>query len=87
MFMLFMLCQTEASAHTWINAFFFRASAMVPLDQHMVLNLEQVVPAMTITPSSLLTISEVVDYSVVVAHQNTAGKFASIYNHLAHCIL
>jgi hypothetical protein len=36
-FTLLIPCQTEASSHTWIDAFFFRASAMLPPNQRMVL--------------------------------------------------
>ncbi|KAI9441535.1 hypothetical protein H4582DRAFT_2073709 [Lactarius indigo] len=68
--------KTEASSHAWIEAFFFHASAMLPPDQHMVLNMEQVVPAMTTTnPLSFLTLSRFVDYFVVVANQHAATIF------------
>jgi len=83
-----MLRQTEASACAWIDAFFFRASAMLPPNKRMVLNMEHVVPATTINPSSLSTLSGFVDYTAVVANQRAAGKSASTYlNRPAHCFL
>ncbi|KAG1727127.1 hypothetical protein EDB19DRAFT_1750969 [Suillus lakei] len=57
---------TEASARAWIDAFFFRASAMIPPDKSMVLNMEHIVPATTISPSSLQTLSGFIDYTAVV---------------------
>jgi hypothetical protein len=80
--------QTEASARAWIDAFFFRASAMLPPNKRMVLNMEHAVPSTTISPSSLSTLSGFVDYTAVVASQRTAGKYASMYlTRLAHCFL
>lgn len=73
-FTLLIPCQTEASARAWIDAFFFRAAAMLPPNQRMVLNMEHVVPATTISPSSLSTLSGFVDYTAVVASQRAAGK-------------
>jgi hypothetical protein len=73
-FTLLMACQTEASARAWIDAFFFRASAMLPENQRMVLSMEHVVPATTVSPSSLSTLSGFVDYTAVVASQRAAGK-------------
>ncbi|KAG2356625.1 hypothetical protein BDR07DRAFT_1491663 [Suillus spraguei] len=57
---------TEATARAWIDVFFFRASAMLPDNKTMILNMEQVVPAMAITPSSFRTIGGFVDYTVIV---------------------
>ena len=37
--------QTEASARAWIDTFFFRAMAMVPPTQRMVLNMEYTIPS------------------------------------------
>ncbi len=64
--------QTGASAHTWIDTFFFRASAMVPVDQRMVLNMEYIVPSTAIRPTSYT--SGRVDYTVLVAETDTAGE-------------
>ncbi|KIJ51002.1 hypothetical protein M422DRAFT_204014 [Sphaerobolus stellatus SS14] len=66
---------TEASARAWIDAFFFRASAMLPEAKRMVLNMEHAVPATTISPSSLRTLSGFVDYTAVVASERTADFF------------
>jgi len=66
---------TEASARAWIDAFFFRASAMLPPNKRMVLNMEHAVPSTTISPSSLSTLSGFVDYTAVVASQRTAAGF------------
>ena len=74
--------QTEASARAWIDAFFFRVSAMLPPNQRMVLNVEHAVPATTISPSNLSTLSGFVDYTAVAASQRAAGKSTS--THLNH---
>ena len=77
--------QTEASARAWIDAFFFRVSAMLPPNQRMVLTMEHAVPAITISPSSLSTLSGFVDYTAVVASQRAAGKSSSTHlNHPTH---
>ncbi|KAH8994628.1 hypothetical protein EDB92DRAFT_1850465 [Lactarius akahatsu] len=69
--------KTEASSHAWIDAFFFRASAMLLPDQHMILNMEQIVPAMTTSPLNFPSLSGLVDYfAVVVANQRVASKSA-----------
>ncbi|KAH9042966.1 eukaryotic translation initiation factor eIF2A-domain-containing protein [Lactarius deliciosus] len=64
--------KTEASSHAWIDAFFFRASAMLPPDRHMILNMEQIVPAMTTSPLSFPGLSGLVDYFAIVANQRIA---------------
>ncbi|KAI9509432.1 hypothetical protein F5148DRAFT_1187990 [Russula earlei] len=64
---------TEASARAWIDAFFFRASAMLSPTKRMVLNMEHVVPATTISPSSLSTLSGFVDYTAIVGSQRIAA--------------
>jgi hypothetical protein len=82
------LRQTEASARVWIDTFFFRASAMLPPDKRMVLNMEHIVPATTISPSSLSALSGFVDFTAIVASQRDAGTSASTYlNRPAHCFL
>ncbi|KAF8332431.1 hypothetical protein F5887DRAFT_996797 [Amanita rubescens] len=63
----------DASARAWIDAFFFRASAMLSPNKRMVLNMEHVVPATTISPSSLSTLSGFVDYTAIVASQRVAA--------------
>jgi len=64
----------EASARAWIDAFFFRASAMLSPDQHMVLNMEHLVPPTAISPSSLLTLSGIVDYTAIIVRQEVAAS-------------
>ncbi len=59
---------------------------MLQPDKHMVLNMEHTVPATTIDPSSLSTLSGFVDYTAVIGSQRYAGKSALTYlNCLAHC--
>ncbi|KAG1827625.1 uncharacterized protein BJ212DRAFT_1313648 [Suillus subaureus] len=65
----------EASAHAWIDAFLFRASAMLPPDKYMILNKEHVVPATAISPSGLQTLSGIVDYTAIVASQSDDAGF------------
>lgn len=58
---------------------------MLPPNQRMVLSMEHAVPATTISPSSLSTLSGFVDYTAVVASQRAAGKSASTHlNHPPH---
>ena len=52
---------------------------MLPPNKRMVLNMEHVVPATAISPSSLSTLSGFVDYTAVVASQRAAGKSDSTY--------
>lgn len=70
---------TEASARAWIDAFFFRASAMLPPNKAMILNMEHVVPATTIGPSSLRTLGGYVDYTAIVADECDARKYVLTY--------
>lgn len=76
-------CQTEASARAWIDAFFFRASAMLPPNKAMILNMEHVVPAITIGPSSLRTLGGYVDYIAIVADECDARKYVLTYLNLS----
>ncbi|KAI0296535.1 hypothetical protein B0F90DRAFT_1745189 [Multifurca ochricompacta] len=46
---------------------------MLSQDKHMVVNMEHVVPATTISPSSLSTLSGFVDYTAIVASQRVAA--------------
>jgi hypothetical protein len=50
----FGLLPPPVTARTWIDAFFFRASAMLPPDKGMVLNMEHAVPATIIAPKTFL---------------------------------
>ena len=79
--------QNQASARAWIDAFLFRVSAMLPPNKRMVFNMERTVPATTISPMMAADLSELVDYTVVVASPGTAGlKHALTHlDHLAHC--
>ncbi|PPQ98006.1 hypothetical protein CVT26_003068 [Gymnopilus dilepis] len=63
---------TETSARAWIDAFLFRASAMLGEDKHLIVNMEHVVPATTISSSSLSTLSRFIDYSAVATDRRTA---------------
>ena len=65
--------QNQASARAWIDAFLFRVSAMLPPNKRMVFNMERTVPATTISPMMAADLSELVDYTVVVASPGTAG--------------
>ena len=52
---------------------------MLSPNKRMVLNMEHVVPATTISPSSLSTLSGFVDYTAIVASQHVAGGSALTY--------
>jgi len=71
--------QNEACARVWIDAFFFRASAMLPSDKHMVLSMEQVVPQITVRPSSSTTLSGFIDYTAVTANERLASKLILLH--------
>jgi hypothetical protein len=78
------LPQTEASARTWIDTFFFRTSAMLLPDIRMVLNMELDISA-SITLSSLSTILGFIDYTAIITSDPTTGKSALAYiNHQVH---
>ncbi|TDL20240.1 hypothetical protein BD410DRAFT_791357 [Rickenella mellea] len=55
---------TDTSPRAWIEAFFFRASAMLPPDKHMVL-----IPVTAVSPPSSSNLCGLVDYVAVVASQ------------------
>ena len=81
------LRQTGASPRAWIDRSFC-ASAILQPNRRMVLNIERIVPTMTISPPSFLALSGPVDYTVVAANQDTAGNSASIYLICPpHCLL
>ena len=65
--------QTEASARAWIDTFFFRAMAMVPPTQRMVLNIIHRSPT-TIRPQSFATISRRTDYTAIIAKPGVASE-------------
>ena len=69
------LCQTETSAHVWIDVFFFHVAAMLPADHHMVLNMEHAIPATSVSPS---TFTGFINYSAIVADKIHACKSASL---------
>ena len=79
--------QNQASARAWIDAFFFRASAMLPPDRCIILSMKWIVPAIAMSPMIVATISELVDYSAAVASSGTAGLKSALthLDHLAHC--
>jgi hypothetical protein len=77
-FALLIPCQTSASAHAWIEAFFLRASAMLPQNQHMVLKMmKDIVPADR--DPDMFALSRLVDYTAIVADQQTASKSTLTY--------
>ncbi|PBK67682.1 hypothetical protein ARMSODRAFT_1020214 [Armillaria solidipes] len=61
---------SEANARPWIDAFFFRVSAMVPTGMRMVLNMEHTIPATVLHPTTSTTLAGQIDYSAVVAEEN-----------------
>jgi hypothetical protein len=65
--------QTEAGARAWIDAFFFRATAMLSSDKRMVLTMEYAVPSVNIGPSNI-NISGLIDYAAIVANKKNASK-------------
>ncbi|KDR80138.1 hypothetical protein GALMADRAFT_242390 [Galerina marginata CBS 339.88] len=68
---------TGTDARPWIDAFFFRASAMLPPDKRMILTNGHTVPAMTVNPLNRLT----VDYIAIVTNQCTASSVLRSPNH------
>ncbi|TEB24583.1 hypothetical protein FA13DRAFT_1777814 [Coprinellus micaceus] len=65
----------EAAARTWIEAFFFRAAAMLPPGKKLVLSLGQSVPPTTMISSNMTTVGGFIDYTVVAANGKDAEKF------------
>jgi len=66
--------RTEAGARAWIDAFFFRATAMLSSDKRMVLTMEYAVPSVNIG-SSNINLSGLVDYAAIVANKKDANTF------------
>ncbi|KAF8809038.1 hypothetical protein BYT27DRAFT_7188131 [Phlegmacium glaucopus] len=65
----------EAAARIWIDAFFFRASAMVPDGKQLVLSVEQNVPSTAVNLRSSDTLSGYIDYAAVTADTYGAEDF------------
>ncbi|KAF9035395.1 hypothetical protein BDZ89DRAFT_1062174 [Hymenopellis radicata] len=59
--------QVEGSARSWIDAFFFRASAMVGEGERMIWNIEHPIPNTTVRPTATTILAGQIDYSAVVA--------------------
>jgi hypothetical protein len=74
--------QAEVTSRAWIDAFFFRASAMLPSNKAMILNMEHIVSATTISTPSSRTLGGFVDYTAIVADECDARKSASAYLNL-----
>jgi len=64
-------CVNEAGARAWIDAFFFRVSAMVPSAKCMILNMEQSV----VHRSTSAAFSGTINYTVVIADRTDARCF------------
>ncbi|TFK62638.1 hypothetical protein BDN72DRAFT_848451, partial [Pluteus cervinus] len=64
----------EACARTCIDAFMFRAAAMLPNDKYVVLNMEHRIAPLRVSPNSLTSIGVggFVDYTALVSDQRTA---------------
>jgi len=63
---------TEAGAPAWIDAFFFRAAAMLSSDKRMVLTMEYAVPGISM---SNVNISGLINYAAIVADKKIARIF------------
>lgn len=68
--------KNEATARAWIDAFFFRASAMMAPDARMIVDMEHAIPATTVSPSSLATLS---GYVAMVTTSRNARKSDPTY--------
>ena len=69
----------QASARTRIDAFLYRAAAMLPANKQMVLNVEfklTPVPAPTVSCSEAVLVG-FLDYTIVVTDPQTAGGLCS----------
>ena len=67
--------QNEAASRAWIDAFFFRASTMVPQGKQLVLSLEHSILGVLVKPSSFITVGGYIDYAVISANASISGKF------------
>ncbi|KAG6807239.1 hypothetical protein H0H93_001814, partial [Arthromyces matolae] len=65
---------TEASARTWVDAFLYRASAMMPADRKMVINLEYRISPVTVQTDSGhdVVLVRFTDYKIIVAPPDIA---------------
>lgn len=68
-----MYSQAAASARSWIDAFFFRASALVSEGKRMVMNMEHTIPSTRVFPTAMTTLAGQIDYSAIVAKTEVAG--------------
>jgi hypothetical protein len=66
--------QNEAAARAWIDALFFRVSAMVPPNKMMVLSMGQQIPPTAVKLSSSTTLHGFIDYIAATAVKSEAGK-------------
>jgi hypothetical protein len=75
--------QSEASARTWVDAFLYRASAILPATKQMVLNVEYNVSPVSVPTASGSEVILVgfIDYTVVVTNDPTIAR-ESRYIHL-----
>ena len=69
--------QNEAAARAWIDAFFFRASAMVPQNEMMVLSVGQQIPPTAAKQPSSTVSHRVIDYIAATADKSMAGKIVA----------
>ncbi|GLB43771.1 hypothetical protein LshimejAT787_1402830 [Lyophyllum shimeji] len=67
--------ENEATSRVWIDTFLFRASAMMPQGQRMVLNMEHDIPPTSINPSTMSTIAGISDYTAVVTGESDADVY------------
>ena len=76
--------EIEASSHAWIDAFFFRASAMLSQNQHLVLGMmKQIVPGSNLAPVAgfpmyLTALAEFADYAAMIIDEDISCKSALI---------
>lgn len=66
------LCQNDASARAWIDAFFFGVSAMVGSDERMVLNLGHPIAQTVTHPSTSTVFTGIIDYTADMASKPSA---------------
>ncbi|PPQ94305.1 hypothetical protein CVT25_004962 [Psilocybe cyanescens] len=68
---------SEASSRTWVDAFLYRASAMLPPAKKMVLNIEYNVLPVTIPTvlGSEVILAGIVDYTVIVTNDPKMARF------------
>ncbi|KAF9023498.1 hypothetical protein BDZ89DRAFT_1069869 [Hymenopellis radicata] len=79
--------QVEGSARSWIDAFFFRASAMVGEGKRMILNIEHPIPHTTCRPTAMTILAGQVDYSAFVANDHIARSIMDDARMMSVCQL